>query len=169
MDQFNRKSFNEFYKRQISCLGPALQERLRHKTIAVVGLGGLGSHSLMTLAPYGVGIIKLVDGDKVAQHNLHRQPIYRVDDEGKKKSDCAALFFSERNQYTEFEPYGEYLSQDNIEAAIGGCDLIVDGTDSIECTRLLNQYSVENGVPLIAASVESRNGYVGVFNGGYIF
>lgn len=167
MDQHNRQSYNQFFSRQINCLGAAAQERLKSKTIAIIGLGGLGSHILMTLAVYGIGKIKLVDGDIVSLHNLHRQPLYRTDDEGIKKADCALKFCASRNPYTNFIAHADFISQDNVGTLLKECDLIIDGADSHECSILLNQFSCNSGTPLLAASVEGRNGYVGLFNGAY--
>ena len=120
---------------------------------------------LQTLATIGLGEIILVDGDEVAVHNLHRQPVYRLKDEGQKKALCAKTFWEERTRFTQFKAVAEFLNEQNKDEIFDGVSLIIDGTDSNECTTLLNGVSVRHGIPLIMASVEQGQGYVGVFTG----
>ena len=80
MDQNCRNTYQEFYSRQIGCLGIADQKKLHQKTVSVVGVGGLGCHLLMTLSLYGFKEIRLIDGDQIAYHNLHRQPLFQTKD-----------------------------------------------------------------------------------------
>ena len=48
-------------------------EKLQKATIAVCGLGGLGSNIAISLARAGVGRLILIDFDTVDITNLHRQ------------------------------------------------------------------------------------------------
>lgn len=60
------------YDRQEALFGPAGQNRLRRLTVAIVGLGGLGSHVLQQLAHLGVGKVSLVDPDRLDLTNMNR-------------------------------------------------------------------------------------------------
>ena len=53
-------------------IGPALWERFQQATVAVCGLGGLGSHIALALARAGVGTLRLFDFDRVDLSNLNR-------------------------------------------------------------------------------------------------
>ncbi|MEG2732557.1 MAG: ThiF family adenylyltransferase, partial [Clostridium sp.] len=46
---------------------------LRHSTVAVFGVGGVGSHCIEALARSGVGRLILVDHDVVSESNINRQ------------------------------------------------------------------------------------------------
>ncbi|MEU7616629.1 ThiF family adenylyltransferase [Micromonospora rifamycinica] len=60
------------YDRQVRAFGPHVQRRLAELTVAVVGLGGVGSQVVQSLAHLGVGGLLLVDPDTVAATNLNR-------------------------------------------------------------------------------------------------
>ena len=53
--------------------GTNLFNKLKNTTVAVCGLGGLGSNVSISLARMGIGKLILVDFDEVDVTNLHRQ------------------------------------------------------------------------------------------------
>ena len=53
--------------------GDAAYQRMRAATVAVVGLGGVGSWAVEALARSGVASLVLVDLDHVAESNVNRQ------------------------------------------------------------------------------------------------
>ncbi|WP_270298015.1 ThiF family adenylyltransferase, partial [Eggerthella sinensis] len=54
-------------------IGATERERLAEARVGVAGLGGLGSHIAVMLARSGVGMLHLVDFDRVDEGNLNRQ------------------------------------------------------------------------------------------------
>lgn len=52
----------------------ALNKKLEHNNIAIVGLGGTGSYTLDLVAKTPIQKIHLFDGDKFGQHNAFRSP-----------------------------------------------------------------------------------------------
>ena len=67
--------------------GADLQEKLSAASVAVCGLGGLGSNVAIALARAGVGSLMLIDFDRVDLSNLHRQQ-YSVSQLGMYKTDA---------------------------------------------------------------------------------
>lgn len=78
------------HSRHAGLFGSAGQRRIRECAVAVVGLGGLGSHVVQQLAYLGVGRFLLFDGDAVELSNLNRLIGAGEDDVGRLKSEVAA-------------------------------------------------------------------------------
>ena len=53
--------------------GKELQQAFSSATVAICGLGGLGSNIAIALARAGIGKLILIDFDRVDITNLHRQ------------------------------------------------------------------------------------------------
>jgi hypothetical protein len=66
------------------------QARLESARLVVLGVGGLGGWSALSLACCGVGEMLLVDGDRVEESNLNRQVLYTEADIGRLKVEVAA-------------------------------------------------------------------------------
>lgn len=75
------------YNRQIIFFGPKGQAKLEKVRVAVVGIGGTGSHVLQQLAYLGVRDFILIDSDKVSETNLNRLVGANDQDKGKLKVD----------------------------------------------------------------------------------
>ncbi len=63
---------NERFDRQIRLFGAAGQEKLRAATVAIVGVGGLGTHVVQQLALLGVRRLVLIDGEDLDTTNRNR-------------------------------------------------------------------------------------------------
>ena len=67
--------------------GETLQKKFNAATVAICGLGGLGSNIALSLARAGVGRLLLFDFDRVDITNLHRQQ-YKAAQVGMYKTDA---------------------------------------------------------------------------------
>ncbi len=141
------------------------QQRLAAARITVVGAGGLGSALLPQLAAAGVGFIRLYDGDVLEEHNLHRQTLYRMSDIGQLKVQCAQRALAQLNPDCRVEVFPDRLSASGLAEALHEADLVIDAADNFAITYLLSDACQPRGLPLIAASVLRRQGYVGGFCG----
>src|SRR5690349_3153066 len=68
------------FDRQIRLFGSAGQERIRAAKVAVIGIGGLGTHVVQQLSLLGVKDLALVDAQEVDTTNLNRYIGVRHDD-----------------------------------------------------------------------------------------
>ena len=71
-------------------IGKEGQEKIRKASVAIVGLGALGTVAAEQLARAGIGKLILIDRDYVEANNLQRQVLYDEKDVGKFKAEIAA-------------------------------------------------------------------------------
>ena len=156
------------YARQIVLpqLGDAGQARLSRAHALVVGAGGLGVPVLQYLAGAGVGRITLVDADTVAEHNLHRQPLYRMDHIGQPKAQAAAEALRALNPQVTVTPRMDWLDPANAPALVAGADVVLDCADTFAVSLTLSDTCRDAGKPLITASALALSGYVAGCCGG---
>jgi len=169
------QAWNEFYQARIDLsrwsrqmvlpeLGVTGQQKLQEATVAVVGLGGLGCSAALTLAAAGIGKLILIDGDQVEVSNLHRQILYREEDQGKNKVMIVAERLKTINSKLETIVYPYYLDEDNAEEMLNKANVIVDATDNIRARRTLDRVSRRQGSPLVYGGLYRFEGQVAVLN-----
>jgi molybdopterin/thiamine biosynthesis adenylyltransferase len=141
-------------------IGTDGQARLSRAHALVVGAGGLGVPVLQYLAGAGIGQITLVDGDRVAEHNLHRQPLYRMDQIGQPKARAAATALAALNPEVRVTPICEMLDPANAPALIACADITLDCADTYAASLTLSDLCHAQRKPLITASALARSGYV---------
>lgn len=71
---------DERYDRNIRFFGKTGQEIIRSASVAVVGIGGLGTHVVQQLSLLGVGELILIDNEELKRTNLNRYVGARYDD-----------------------------------------------------------------------------------------
>jgi molybdopterin/thiamine biosynthesis adenylyltransferase len=136
-----------------------VQLMVRDARIALLGLGGLGSHLLYDLVAFGFCNIRGVDFDKVELANLNRQILYCDADIGRAKTDAAARRIREFNPRVRIEVINTKLnSMEDVAAAIDGADAVICVAD--KPTYLmggwLNEACVRAGVPFINGGVDNQ-------------
>ncbi|QJD79996.1 molybdopterin-synthase adenylyltransferase MoeB [Spirosoma rhododendri] len=147
-------------------IGTAGQEKLRDARVLVVGAGGLGCPALQYLAAAGVGTLGVVDGDTVAESNLHRQILFGPADVGQSKAMVAAARLQAQNPLIAVKPHLTFLTRDNALSLLADYDLIVDGSDNFATRYLVNDACVLLNKPLVFGSIYRFEGQVSVFNVG---
>ncbi len=128
--------------------------KLSKSRVAIIGLGGLGSHLALYLGLSGVGRLKLVDPDIIEFNNLHRQILYTVKDVGLYKVEVARDKLSIYAPYTDVVIYPMMLTPWNVDRIFRDVDIILDGSDNLLTRYLINRYSIKSGKPYIYTAVE---------------
>ncbi len=149
---------SDYYNRQIQLWGKDKQELLKTKTVAIIGCGGLGCSLGIALGSSGIGTIYLVDFDKIEIHNIHRQIAFKLDDEGKYKSDILSSYLSSRSPYVKtISKTDEFkvFANENIKI-----NLIIDATDNLKTRSQIDKYAKKINIPWIYGSVEEFNAHV---------
>jgi len=144
---------DERYSRQMILpqIGEEGQQRLAGATVAIAGLGALGSVSADLLCRAGVGNLKLIDRDYVSLNNLQRCALYTEQDAAESKPKAAALaaHLSAVNSACTAIAHITHLDGGNIEALFAGCDLVLDGSDNFELRYLINEACDKLGIPWV--------------------
>ena len=116
--------------------GDKIQDKFDAASVAVCGLGGLGSNVAVSLARAGVGRLILIDFDKVDVSNLHRQQ-YKAAQVGMHKTEALAANLQEIAPYIAVETYTERISEDNFYSLLKEADAICEAFDNAQAKAML--------------------------------
>ena len=116
--------------------GIDLHKRFSSATVAICGLGGLGSHIAVALARAGVGKLILVDFDRVDITNLHRQQ-YKANQIGIYKADALMENMLEIAPYTEIKTVKEKITEENLVEFLKDADIVCEAFDNAESKAML--------------------------------
>ena len=142
--------------------GKELQRKLASSTVAICGLGGLGSNIAILLARAGIGKLILIDFDRVDITNLHRQQ-YKACQVGMYKTDALKVNLDEIAPYLETKIHTVCMDDTNFYEILKDADIICEAFDSAdEKAKLVNCVLTQMpGKYIVAASgmagLESAN------------
>lgn len=111
-------------------------QKLQAATVAVCGLGGLGSNVAIALARAGVGKLILIDFDCVDVTNLHRQQ-YKASQVGVAKAVALPENLREIAPYIELESHQVRVTEENVMELVGKADVVVEAFDNAEAKAML--------------------------------
>ncbi len=133
--------------------GKDLQNKFSRATVAICGLGGLGSNIAISLARAGVGRLVLIDFDKVDISNLNRQQ-YRTSQLGMYKTEAMQQNIAEISPFAEVEVHTVMLREENAHDLLDSADIICEAFDNAEAKAILTGFVLEHFPEkyLIAAS-----------------
>ncbi len=116
--------------------GEERQNAFLNATVAICGLGGLGSNIATALTRAGVGKLILIDFDKVDITNLNRQQ-YKMSQLGRPKTECCQENLRDISPYTEIEIHTVKLTEENIPELLGEADIICEAFDKADQKAML--------------------------------
>ena len=116
--------------------GKELQAKFTGGTVAICGLGGLGSNIAVALARAGVGRLILIDFDKVDISNLHRQQ-YQADQIGLYKTEALTENLKRIAPYVEIISHTVPITEENFRELLQDADIICEAFDDAEAKAML--------------------------------
>jgi len=133
-------------------LGHEAMERLENASVAVFGIGGVGSYAAEAIARSGIGRLMLVDDDTVAESNINRQLIALTSTVGRQK----AIVMKERaldiNPKAVIDARPVRFDESTADQFdFSGYDYIIDAIDSVTSKILLIERAKAAGVPVICS------------------
>ncbi len=142
---------NEFSRTQL-LLGKESMEKLKNSTVAIFGIGGVGTYVVEALARSGVGGFALFDDDKVCLTNINRQLIATRKTIGRKKVEVMAERILEINPKAKVETNATFYMPDNAdEYDLTKYDYIVDAIDTVTAKLELIVRANAVNVPIMSS------------------
>ncbi len=154
------------YSRQeiLSLVGKKGQQKLAKRSVAVVGMGALGTAAAGILARSGIGELVLVDRDVVELTDLQRQMLYDEGDVGKPKAATAKARLERINSGIKISAAVADADHKTIQKLVGRPDVVLDCTDSLETRFLINEYCLKNKLAWVHAAAVMEKGQMMVFD-----
>ncbi|MFK5854963.1 MAG: sulfur carrier protein ThiS adenylyltransferase ThiF [Bacteroidota bacterium] len=113
-----------------------IKEKLKNKTVGIVGCGGLGSNCAVALARVGVGKLIIADFDIIEESNLNRQ-YYFHKQIGAKKTTSLKENIQLINPKIIVETHDIKLNSQSIIEIYKDCDVIVEAFDKAEMKQMI--------------------------------
>lgn len=141
---------NEF-SRLSSLIGDNCVEKLKQKTVLIVGIGGVGSYVLESLVRSGVGTIIVVDYDTVDITNINRQIIALHSTIGMKKVDVAQNRVKDINPNCNLIKYDVFFDDEHVNMIFDhSIDFVIDACDSVLSKKLLIRECIKRKIDFIS-------------------
>ena len=116
--------------------GEEIVQKLEQSTVAICGLGGLGSNVAINLARAGIKKLILIDFDNVDVTNLQRQQ-YKAFQVGMPKVDALVENLKEIAPYVELESYNEKITEANVGKFVKEANVVCEAFDNPEAKSML--------------------------------
>ncbi|MGN0430919.1 MAG: ThiF family adenylyltransferase [Lachnospiraceae bacterium] len=143
MDEFSRTRL---------LLGQEPLEKLKHATVAIFGIGGVGGYTVEALARSGVGRLVLIDNDTVSLTNINRQIIALHSTIGRYKTEVM------RDRILDINPNAQvilhtcfFLPENAAQFDFSEYDYVVDAVDTVTAKIEIIMQAKAAGVPVISA------------------
>jgi tRNA A37 threonylcarbamoyladenosine dehydratase len=142
----------EQFSRTVLLIGEEAVNRLAAAKVAVIGVGGVGSHAAEALVRAGVGSILLVDSDRIQTSNINRQLHATVQTVGLPKVDVMADRLLQINPSLDITSLFMRVTPENLDQLLAnGYDLVLDAIDSFAAKKGLILACVAAGIPVLSS------------------
>lgn len=126
--------------------------KIKTTTVAVIGLGGVGSYTVESLVRSGIGKIIIVDDDIIDITNLNRQLMSLHSNIGKYKTEVWEERIRDINPDCEVIIIKEFITKDNIDKILKEKpNYLVDACDTIETKKELIKNCIKNKIKIISS------------------
>ncbi|KXJ38395.1 tRNA threonylcarbamoyladenosine dehydratase [Bacillus spizizenii] len=140
------------FSRNELAIGKEGLETLKNSTVAVLGVGGVGSFAAEALARSGVGRILLVDKDDVDITNVNRQLHALLSTVGQPKVDLMKARIADINPECEVIALKMFYTEETYEQFFEyNIDYVIDASDTIHYKIHLMKECLKRDIPLISS------------------
>lgn len=156
----------DYFSREIAIpsIGKEGLRKLQESSVAIVGVGGVGSAAAYYLSRSGIGHLKLIDQDIVETSNLQRLHSTTANDLFHPKAEVMASKLSEVAEWCKVEPIVETVTHRNASELLRDVDLIFDGLDNFRTRYILNETALRNQTPYLFTSAIADQAHLALLN-----
>lgn len=126
-------------------------DALRAAHACVIGIGGVGSWAVETLARSGVGRLTLIDLDHVAESNINRQAHALDATLGMAKVEAMAARIAGIHPACRVEVVEDFVTADNAGELVRGFDVVIDAIDNVRAKVAIAAVCRQRRIPLVMA------------------
>ncbi|PLT34591.1 ThiF family adenylyltransferase [Bacillus sp. V5-8f] len=140
------------FSRNELAIGKEGIENLKNTTVAILGVGGVGSFAVEALARSGVGRLILVDKDDIDITNINRQLPALLSTVGQPKADLMKERIKDINPDCEVISLKMFYTEETYEEFFSyGLDYVVDASDTIIYKIHLMKECLMRNIPMISS------------------
>lgn len=146
-----RYMLHQFSRNELA-FGKEGLEIMKNSTVAVLGVGGVGTFAAEALARSGVGRLVLVDKDDVDITNVNRQIIALLSTIGQPKVDLMKDRIKDINPECEVIALKMFYTEETYEQFFeNGLDFVIDASDTISYKIHLMKECLKRNIPIISS------------------
>jgi len=135
--------------------------------VVVIGCGGIGNFMCYPLSTMGIGMMSLIDGDKVEYSNLNRQFLFNLSSIGKSKVNEVKEKIETLDSNLVINKYKESVSNELLEKIFLESSLkpsiIILSADDGYCLNMVNDFCIKFSVPFINVGYLNDFSVIGPF------
>ncbi len=140
------------FSRNELAIGKEGLAQLQNTTVAILGIGGVGSFAAEACARSGVGRIVLVDKDNVDITNVNRQLVAYLSTVGKSKSGIMKERIADINPACEVIDMHMFYTDETYEQFFElGIDYVIDASDTVMYKIHVIKECLKRQIPIISS------------------
>lgn len=144
-------SIKKEFEREALVLGEEAVEKLQGSSVAIFGVGGVGSYAAEAVARAGVGHVLIVDNDVVSQSNINRQLCALHSTVGLSKAMVVAERLRDINPDCKVETRCEFVLPENINGfPLEEYDFVIDAVDTVSAKLAIIERAVSCSTPFVS-------------------
>ena len=130
--------------------GTDTAKRIQHASVAVIGVGGVGSWSVEALARSGVGHLTLIDMDHVSESNINRQLPALTTTLGMSKVEAIQQRIALIHPDCNVNVVEDFITPENCNALLAvDADAVIDACDQMSAKLAMSQWALHTHTPFI--------------------
>lgn len=146
-----KNMLHQFSRNELA-IGTEGLDLLKNTTVAILGVGGVGSFAAEACARSGIGRIILVDKDNVDITNVNRQLVAYLSTVGKSKSAVMKERIADINPACEVIDMHMFYTDETYEQFFAqNIDYVIDASDTVMYKIHLMKECLKRGIPLISS------------------